>query len=125
MAWGMLIFTACYAVQWLFLTEFGAHAASRYSAFLQNTIMSGLFVQMVIARRGLRGQTLTIAVAKWIGTLAPTILFGVIEGSRFLLGLGILCSVFDLVYVGIVWWLQRNPDGLTAAEVPVTISVGV
>jgi hypothetical protein len=69
-------------------------------------LMSGLFVQMVVARRGLRGQTLTIAVAKWLGTLAPTILFGVIEGSRFLLGLGILCCVFDLVYLGLVVWSQ-------------------
>ena len=77
----MLILAASYAVQWLFLAEFGAHDASRYSAFLQNTLMSGLFVHMVVARRGLRGQTLTIAVAKWLGTLAPTILFGVIEGS--------------------------------------------
>lgn len=115
-AWGMLIFAASYVVQWLFLAEFGAHDGSRYSAFLQNALMSGLFIQMVIARRGLRGQTLTIAVAKWLGTLAPTILFGVIEGSGFILGLGIICSVFDLVYIGIVLWLQRNPSGLTRAQ---------
>jgi hypothetical protein len=120
-AWGMLIFGVSYVVQWLFLARFGTHDASRYAAFLQNTLMSGLFVQMVIARRGLRGQTLTIAIAKWLGTLAPTILFGVVEGSRFILGLGIICCVFDLVYIGLVLWFQKHPDGLTRDQMPVTV----
>jgi hypothetical protein len=119
-AWGMLIFS--YAVQWLFLAKFGAPDASRYSAFLQNALMSGLFVQMVIARRGLRGQTLTIAIAKWLGTLAPTVLFEVIEGSRFIFGLGIICCVFDLVYIGLVLWFQKHPDGLTRDQMSVTVT---
>jgi hypothetical protein len=106
-AWGILIFSIAYVVEWLFLAAFGTHEASRYSAFLQNTLMSGLFIQMFIARRGLRGQTLTIAIAKWLGTLAPTILFGVIEGSRFILGLGAICCVLDLVYVGLILWFRR------------------
>jgi hypothetical protein len=121
-AWGLLAFGAAYAVQWLFLAQFGSHDAARYSAFLQNTLMSCLFIQMFIARRGLRGQTLTIAIAKWIGTLAPTILFGVIQGSRFLLGLGLLCSVFDLVYIGLVLWFQNRDDGLASDQLPVTVS---
>jgi hypothetical protein len=84
--------------------------------------MSGLFIQMILARRGLRGQTLTIALAKWLGTLAPTILFGVIQGSRFILGLGLLCSVFDLVYIGLVLWFQKHPDGSAREQMPVTVS---
>jgi hypothetical protein len=118
--WGLLIFGVAYAVQWLFLANFGAQEASRYSAFLQNALMSGLFVQMIIARQGLRGQTLTIAIAKWLGTLAPTILFGVIENSPFILGLGTISSVFDLIYIGLVLWLQRHPDRLTRNSVPAT-----
>jgi hypothetical protein len=106
--WGILIFVVSYAVQWLLIARFGTHDASRYAAFLQNTLMSGLFVQMLIARRGLRGQTLTIATAKWLGTLAATILFGVIEGSPFILGLGIICCVLDLVYIGLVLWFQSR-----------------
>jgi hypothetical protein len=103
-----LLFAASFAVQLLFLAHFGAHDASRYSAFLQNLLMSGLFIAMLIARRGVRGQSLTIAVAKWIGTLAPTILFGALEGSVFILGVGLLCSVFDLVYIGLVLWAPRS-----------------
>jgi hypothetical protein len=50
-----------------------------------------------------------IAVAKWIGTLAPTIVFGVLRDSSFILGLGILCSIFDVAYIAILLAAQRNP----------------
>ncbi|MCX4714262.1 hypothetical protein OG818_00290 [Streptomyces virginiae] len=100
--WSILIFGTGFAVQWLFLAHFGAHDASRYSAFLQNLLMSGLFIALYVSRRGPLGQSLTIAVAKWLGTLAPTLLFGVIEDAPFILGLGILCGVFDLAYIGLL-----------------------
>jgi hypothetical protein len=114
--WSVLVFGTSYAVQWLFIAEFGVHDAAAYAAFLQNLLMSGLFIAMLVARRSLRGQTLTIAVAKWLGTLAPTILFGVIEDSPFILGLGIMCSVFDLVYIGLVLWAKTHPDALGTAS---------
>ncbi|WP_328682320.1 transmembrane-type terpene cyclase [Streptomyces sp. NBC_00343] len=79
----VLLFGMSFAVQWLFLAKFGAEDGVAYSAFLQNLLMSALF----------------IAVAKWLGTLAPTILFGALQHDGFLLGLGIMCSVLDLVYV--------------------------
>jgi hypothetical protein len=113
--WGVLLFGASYAVQWLFLAEFGDNAA-RYSAFLQNLLMSGLFIAMLVARRSLRGQTLTIAVAKWLGTLAPTILIGVLDNSPFVLGIGTMCCVFDLVYIGLVVRVKRYPGVLAAAD---------
>jgi len=117
-AWGILVFGASYAVQWLFMAQFGANDAARYSAFLQNLLMSGLFIAMLVARRGLRGQTLTIAIAKWLGTLAPTILIGVLGNSPFILGIGIMCSVFDLAYIGLTVWVKTHPDALAAADVP-------
>jgi hypothetical protein len=117
-AWGVLVFGTSYAVQWLFIAQFGADDAARYSAFLQNLLMSGLFIAMLVARRGLRGQTLTIAIAKWLGTLAPTILLGVLDNSPFILGIGIMCSVFDLVYIGLVVWVKTHPDALAAVETP-------
>ncbi|WP_420311070.1 hypothetical protein ACOB87_19360 [Streptomyces sp. YS-B37] len=95
----VLLFGMSFAVQWLFLGKFGAEDGAGYSAFLQNLLMSALFIAMFVARRGPRGQSVTIAVAKWLGTLAPTILFGAMQHDGFLLGLGIMCSVLDLVYV--------------------------
>lgn len=110
--WAVLLGLASFAVQWLFIAEFDWEPAARYAAFLQNLLMSGLFIAMFAARRSLRGQSLVIAVAKWIGTLAPTITFGVLENSPFILGIGALCSVFDLTYIGLLLWAGRNPGAL-------------
>ena len=84
----VLIFAAAYVIQWLFIVEFGWGEAPKYSAFLQNLFMSGLFIAMFVARQGPRGQSIVIAVAKWIGTLAPTIAFGILAGSAFVIGVG-------------------------------------
>lgn len=106
--WSILLFATAYIVQWLFIAEFGWSDARRYAAFLQNLLMSGLFIAMFVARGGPRGQSIIIAVAKWIGTLAPTIAFGALAGSALILGLGILCSVFDLAYLGLLLWARQN-----------------
>jgi hypothetical protein len=101
--WALLLGVASFAVQLLFVVEFGWDPASRYAAFLQNLLMSGLFIAMFVARGGPRGQSMLIAVAKWIGTLAPTIVFGWFGNSPLILGLGALCSIFDLTYIGLLW----------------------
>jgi hypothetical protein len=123
--WGVVVFGAAFAVQALFIGEFGWSDGARYSAFLQNVLMSGLFIAMLVARRGTRGQSMVIAIAKWIGTLAPTILIGVLGNLPFIIGLGILCSVFDLIYIGLLWWAKKNPGRIGAASVeesqPVTV----
>ena len=130
--WGVAVIAAAFVVQWLFLLEFGWNAAARYTAFLQNVLMSGLFIAMFVARRGARGQSLVIGCAKWIGTLAPTIVFGALMGSGFILGLGILCTVFDLAYIGLLLWARQNPavfdakasaDGLDRAQVADAVSL--
>jgi hypothetical protein len=113
--WSVVIFAMAYVVQWLFIVEFGWAEAPKYSAFLQNLLMSCLFIAMFVARQGSRGQSIVIAVAKWIGTLAPTIVFGILAGSAFILGVGLLCSVFDLAYLGLLLWARWNlPHGQAA-----------
>jgi hypothetical protein len=115
--WGVGIVASSFVVQWLFLAEFGLEdlAAPRYSAFLQNLLMSGLFIAMFVSRagtrgHGTRGQSLVIAIAKWIGTLAPTLLIGVLRDSPFILGIGILCSILDLAYIAILVRALRTPS---------------
>jgi hypothetical protein len=120
--WGAAIIITSFLVQWLFIAEFGltGNKAAVYSAFLQNLLMSGLFIAMFVARRGARGQSLLIAIAKWIGTLAPTILIGFLANSLFVIGIGLLCSVFDLTYIGLLLWAKRNPARFSAEKVLVS-----
>jgi hypothetical protein len=106
----VLLFAVSYSIQGLFAYQFGVHWGSRYCSFLQNILMSALFIWMPIMRRGLEGQSLVIAVGKCIGTLAATMLVGVREGSFFVAGLGALCFVLDAAYIGIVTWFYRRFD---------------
>jgi hypothetical protein len=109
-AWGAVgLFATAYAVQWAFVGEFGFLQAAVHTAFLQNLLMSGLFIAMFVARGGPRGQSMTIAVAKWIGTAAPTVVFGVSEGSAFVVTIGVLCSVLDVAYVALLAGARAHP----------------
>jgi hypothetical protein len=112
------LFALAFAVQLLFLGEFGGFAGPRYAAFLQNLLMSGLFIAMLVARRGARGQSVLLATAKWVGTLAPTVLFGRLEGdgSTFILGIGALCAVLDAAYLAMVWGVSRRAAPAALSE---------
>lgn len=96
--WTEIIFLMSFVIQYYFYIEFGA-SGKVYSAFILNLIMSILFITMFFTRQDTKGQNLLIAISKWIGTLAPTIYFGLIEGNKFILALGIFCSVFDMIYI--------------------------
>lgn len=108
--WSILGLVTALCVEYAFVLEFGVAVGAGYSAFLQNLLMSVLFIDMFVRRSGPEGQSIYIAVSKWLGTLAPTILFGILgeggfpRGSFLILVLGIFCSVFDLIYI---WLLAR------------------
>ena len=97
--WSILGLLCCFVLQIVFILEFGFVMAAQYSAFLQNLLMSVLFISMYVKRQSMEGQSLLLAVAKWIGTLAPTILFGVLTYNPVVLMCGIFCTVFDLIYI--------------------------
>ena len=95
----MLVIICCFALQYVFIKEFGFIMGAKYSAFLQNLLMSVMFIGMYIKRGNMNGQSLLLAYAKWIGTLAPTILFGILDYNILILACGIFCSVFDIIYI--------------------------
>lgn len=97
--WSVLVLVCCFALQFAFIASFGFVKAAQYAAFLQNLLMSVLFISMYIKRGSMEGQSVLLAVAKWIGTLAPTIVFGVLEYNPVVLVSGIFCTVFDLIYI--------------------------
>ena len=110
--WSVLgLFTAL-LVEYAVRREFGVAKGAGYSAFLQNLLMSILFITMLVRRGSREGQSLAIAINKWIGTLAPTILYGVVgeggfpRGSLFILIIGGLCSVFDVIYIRLLWKIR-------------------
>lgn len=103
--WSVLGLISAFAIEYSFIREFGVAKGVAYSAFPQNLLMSVLFIAMLIQRGNREGQSLTIAISKWIGTLAPTIVYGILgqggfpRGSFLILMVGIFCSVFDLIYI--------------------------
>ena len=115
LAWSILGLVTAFALQYALLREFGVAKGAGYSAFLQNLLMSVLFIAMLAGRGNREGQSLSIAVNKWIGTLAPTILYGLIgeggfpRGSFLILVAGLLCTVFDLIYIRMLLVIRSRP----------------
>ena len=96
--WTVLSLAACLVVQLLFYFHFGNVEGEKYSAYLQNIIMSVCYLYMLHDRRSSRGQSMVIAVCKMVGTLTPTI-YGTLEGNMFILVTGIVCFAFDMIYI--------------------------
>src|SRR5262249_39449325 len=112
--WSVFGLLTAFGVEYAFIREFGVAVGAGYSAFLQNLLMSVLFINMLVRRRSTEGQSIYIAINKWIGTLAPTIQFGILgdggfpRGSFLILVLGVLCSVFDLLYIALLSKLRDH-----------------
>lgn len=83
--------------------EFEGFWGARYSAFAQNLMMSVLFIAMLVRRDSMAGQSMYIAVFKWLGTLAPTVQMFAQTGSTLILVLGIGCFLYDVIYVGMLY----------------------
>lgn len=96
--WSLLAFAVCLVLQLLFYYWFGSVEGEKYAAYLQNVAMSLLYLSMLKERKSDKGQSMTIAVCKCIGTLTPTI-FGTIEGNWFITVTGIICFVYDVIYI--------------------------
>jgi hypothetical protein len=81
------------------------HSLGVYAAFIQNLVMSWLFIAMLNKRRSMAGQSVGIAAFKMIGTLAPTIIYG--TKSNFVLYLGAAYFAADLIYLVLLIQLGR------------------
>ena len=83
-----------------------------YFVFPNNVIMSILFIAMYYIRGGKRGQSLSIAITKCIGTLCATITM-ILAGQLFGIVLGGLCLLIDIAYIII---LAHHPKYCLTAE---------
>ncbi len=114
----LLIFATGFAIQILFVTEFGRTDGAKDAAFLQNLLMSVLFIDMLFKRSGPEGQSQVIAVNKWIGTAAPTLQYGLLGGDSFVLGIGLLCFLFDVSYILLLSRSTARPSSDRAPDWP-------
>lgn len=109
--YSILAFVVCTILQLAFYLHFdNGVEASQYSAFAQNAAMSILFVTMLIRRNNTKGQSFTIAFAKCIGTLAPTILGGfVATGFNWFMALtGCVCFIYDVLYITMLFHYNKK-----------------
>lgn len=100
-SFSILAIATCVVFQLAFYLQFeNVVAASQYSAFAQNAAMSIMFLIMLFNRNSVEGQSLTIAICKCLGTLAPTILGGFIESINiYIILTGSISFVFDIIYI--------------------------
>ena len=100
MPFTILAVVSCFVMQFAFYFHFRGIPAAQYSAFAQNAAMSILFLTALYTRNTTKGQSMLMAVAKWIGTLAPAIQMGIIEDFNiYIVLMGVICSVFDIIYI--------------------------
>jgi hypothetical protein len=105
-----LALATSFCVMLLFTMEF--HDQGTYSAFGSNLLMSVLFIEMQYHRNSLRGQSISIAVCKLLGTALASLAFY----FYFPLGhqplampfLYISILIYDVIYVGLVYRHQRR-----------------
>ena len=103
------VFAVCFAFQFAFYFQFDLRAAALYSAFMQNALMSLLFIYMFFTRTDTRGQSLSIAVVKCIGTLILTILYGYIEIiNPYVLICGAVSFFADTCYFLLLFFRQKE-----------------
>ena len=114
--WTVLVMICCFVIQILFIVEFGDVEGEKYSAYLQNIAMSIAYLYMLNRRKSSKGQTLNIAICKCIGTLTPTI-FGGLEGNIFILVTGIICFIFDVIYIYFLYQV-KNKEKQTILATP-------
>jgi len=82
------------------------HSQGMYAAFMQNLMMSWLFIAMLARRKSTAGQSIGVASFKLVGTLAPTLIYG--QKSTFVLFLGISCFIADLIYLVLLRRMQLS-----------------
>ncbi len=115
---GLTLITSFAAVL-LTTIEFNDHGV--YSAFAQNLMMSALFLAMLYRRRSLRGQSMSIAICKLLGTAFASLAFFLFSSlshrSVLLPFLYIAILVYDIIYVGMVYRQQRTATEKTQESI--------
>lgn len=80
----------------------------KYAAFLQNLMMSGLFIGLLLRRGNLDGQSMGIAVCKMIGTLFAAIGFYLYFRTPFMTIISMATLFYDCLYILLIYKMKRK-----------------
>lgn len=104
--YSLFVLVAAAGLLYFFEMDF-LKSAVTYSAFIMNVIISASFLQMILHRKSLSGQSFGIALFKLIGTLCATIFL--FDGfTNFLILLGLICFILDAVYLFLVLRMYKQ-----------------
>lgn len=109
--WSITAFVISFAVIYVSVVVFGVSEGAEYTAFAQNLMMSVLFINLLVSRKDVSGQSIYVALLKWIGTAAPTILFYLRTENLLILVLGVGCFIYDALYT-VMLYQQFRAEGL-------------
>lgn len=102
--WGFLLVCVISAVtvEWCFTIVLDHCHSGMVLAYLQNLLMSILFVSMLNHRNSIRGQSIYIAVLKMLGTLSISIgilIYNSGPTKLLLICLSVWVFIFDMIYL--------------------------
>jgi hypothetical protein len=106
--WSLLVIVVAFILHSAVIMQFGISPGLAYTAVMQNFVMSLLVIAMLARRKRQKAQSMIIAVAKLSGSLALTILYGVLGAealdgpNNLLLVIGSLSCLFDLIYIALL-----------------------
>lgn len=75
----------------------------KYAAFLQNLMMSGLFIALFLQRRNLSGQSMGIAVCKMIGTMFAAVGFYMYFRTPLITLISLATLIYDWLYIVLIY----------------------
>ncbi len=104
----VFILAVCFPIQYAFIIEFGLVDGPIYAAYIQNLIMSVLFIDMFFRRKSTEGQSLTIAINKWLGTFAASIHLSFNRNILFVAIFGIIIVIFDVFYIILLYRAKKQ-----------------
>lgn len=80
-----------------------------YTAFGANLVISITFIQMLLQRNSLKGQSIYIGISKMLGTFfSYFMVYPYVPDSKLVLMLWISCFVFDLTYCIMIFYIKRK-----------------
>lgn len=82
--------------------------SSQVIAFVDNTLMSILFIRMLVKRKCLRGQSVFIGIFKFIGTLTAAIATYISLSDITYLIFGIVIGAIDITYIIMLLYYKKH-----------------